>query len=523
MNILKKGLLKWYFNKMAKNIDHFSAHPLEAQADVFKTLMKKGSQTEFGKDYCLNPETTYEEFRSKVPIHHYEKLLPYIERIKNNEANVLWPGRPLYLATTSGTTSGEKFIPVTKDSLKKGMDSSVLCSATYLRETNNYTPLDKKMVILSANPKLIKDKYFSYGKITGIFNNHIPSFMKRNRIPSVETNMIEDWDLKMQKTVDESIGADVGMVGGFPAWIIRYFERVLEKTGKKTIIEVFPNLQVITHGGVAYGPYKKRMETLIGKPFQRLEVFSASEGFMAFQDQQNKEDMLLVPNGEIFYEFVPLTEWGKEDAKRISLKDVEVGIPYAMVITTMGGLWAYDLGDTVTFTSTAPYRLKVSGRTKHFISNSGEHLISEQVESALTKTAISFGVEVRDFSVAPHITDEVGGNRHEWLIEFKTLPTSLDDFSTRLSQELCDISDNYFLLIDGSVLHPPIVSALKEGAFVDYMKSINKMTHQNKVPRLMNNRDLADKLQSYVISRGHSNAKPNQSNTSTSVPLGENP
>lgn len=352
MNPIKKAFLQWYFSRMAKKIDRFSEHPLEAQEQVFKTLMEKGSRTAFGKAHGLTEKTTYLEYQNKVEIHHYDKLLPYIERIRKNEEDILWPGRPLYLATTSGTTSVEKFIPVTKYSLKKGMASSVLCSATFLRETNNYRPLDKKMVILSANPKLIKDRHISYGKITGIFNNHIPSFMKRNRVPSVETNMTEDWDLKMKKTVEESIGCDVGMVGGFPAWIIRYFERVLEKTGKQSIKEVFPNLEVITHGGVAYGPYKKRMETLIGKPFHRLEVFSASEGFMAFQDQQEKDDLLLVPNGEIFYEFVPLDQWGDPKVKRVALKDVKVGVPYAMVITTMAGLWAYDIGDTVTFTST---------------------------------------------------------------------------------------------------------------------------------------------------------------------------
>jgi hypothetical protein len=497
---LKKFILKIYFGRMAKKIAQFSQMPLQGQREVFKSLMAKVSQTEFGVQYELTPETTYDEFKSKVPIHDYEKLRPYVEKIRAGEKDILWPGLPLYLATTSGTTSGEKFIPVTKDSLDRGMASSVLCSATYLQETNNYDPLFRKMVILSANPKLIHENHLSIGKITGIFNNHIPSFMKKNRIPSVATNSIEDWDLKMLKTVEESIGQDVGMVGGFPGWIIRYFERLLEKTGAKTISEVFPNLQIITHGGVAYGPYRKRMETLIGKPFHHLEVFSASEGFMAFQDQQERDDLLLVPNGEIFYEFVPMTEWGKENPNRLSLGDVKVGENYALIISTMGGLWAYDIGDTVTFTSTKPYRLKVSGRTKHFISNSGEHLISEQVELALTHTAQSFNVEIKDFSVAPLITDEERGNRHEWLIEFEETPNDLESFAQNLSRELCKISDNYNLLIEGSVLHHPVITPLKKNAFVEYMKSINKMTHQNKVPRLMNNRSLADGIRPWTRS-----------------------
>lgn len=498
MKWLKKIILKLYFGRMAHKIAKFRQMPLQAQHEVFKTLMSKVAHTNFGKVYGLTEETTYEEFRSKVPIHDYEKLRPYVEKIRAGEKDILWPGIPLYLATTSGTTSGEKFIPVTKDSLDRGMASSVLCSATYLEETQNFTPLFKKMVILSANPKLIHDEHLSYGKITGIFNKHIPSFMKKNRIPSVATNSIEDWDLKMLKTVEESIGQDVGMVGGFPAWIIRYFERLLEKTGAQTISEVFPNLQIITHGGVAYGPYKKRMETLIGRPFHRLEVFSASEGFMAFQDQQNTEDLLLVPNGEIFYEFVLMEDLGKENPPRVSLSDVEVGKTYALIISTMAGLWAYDIGDTVTFTSIKPYRLKVSGRTKHFISNSGEHLISEQVEKALTQTANKYHVEVKDFSVAPFIRDEDCGNRHEWLIEFQEQPKDLDKFAKDLCHELCEISDNYKLLIEGSVLHPPIVTPLQQGAFVEYMKSINKMTHQNKVPRLMNNRTLADGIRPWT-------------------------
>jgi hypothetical protein len=440
----------------------------------------------------------YEDFQMKVPIHNYDRLLPWIEKVLAGKRDVLWPGVPLYLATTSGTTSGEKFIPVTKDSLKKGMKSTVLCTATYLNETGNSQPLQKKMVILSANPVLKNDKAVPYGKITGIFNNHIPNFMKKQRLPSVETNSIADWEEKIIKTVEETIGQDVGMVGGFPAWIIRYFEHVLEKTGKATIAEVFPNLQVITHGGVAYPPYKKRMETLIGRPFHRLEVFSASEGFMAFQDSQESEDMLLVPNAEIFYEFVPLIDWGSETTKRIPLSQVKLGIPYAMVISTMGGLWAYDLGDTVTFTCLAPFRLKVSGRTKHFISNSGEHLISEQVEKALSRALEKHQVQTNDFSVAPLIENREGGNRHEWLIEFQNEPKSLDEFSFDLHNNLKAISDNYTLLAETGVLYPPKVSPLKPHAFVDYMKSINKMTHQNKVPRLMNNRDLADAMKPWI-------------------------
>ncbi len=479
---------------MARKIDLFKNHAIREQEELFQRLMREGEKCSFGQDHRISATTSYEQFKNRVPINDYQKLLPYIERIQEGEENVLWPGLPQYLATTSGTTSGEKFIPVTKDSLSKGMKSSVLCTATYLRETKNTKPLFKKMVILSANPKLKQKGQINYGKITGIFNRHIPKFMKKQRIPSVETNSLEDWDEKMKKTVDESIGQNVGMVGGFPGWIIRYFERILEKTGKRTIAEVFPELEIITHGGVAYGPYQERMQELIGRPFHRLEVFSATEGFFAFQDQQNRDDLLLVPNGEVFFEFVPLENWGDPTATRIPLSAVEIGIPYAMVITTLAGLWAFDLGDTVTFTSTTPYRLKVSGRTKHFISNSGEHLISEQVEEALQKTCSTLNARVNDFSVAPHIENKEGGNRHEWMIEFEREPKDYPEFIALLNQHLCDLSDNYFLLIDGSILAPPLISAIKPGGFVNYMKFINKMTHQNKVPRLMNNRSLADAM-----------------------------
>lgn len=479
-----------YFSRMAKKIDLFERSALENQADLFKLLMKKVERTEFGKDHGLTHTSSYEDFIEKVPVHTYARLLPYINKIQDGKKDVLYPGRPLYLATTSGTTSGEKYIPVTKDSLSRGMKSSVLCTATYLRETKNYSPLLRKMVILSANPKLEKRGPLLYGKITGIFNRHIPRFMKKQRIPSVETNSIEDWDKKMLRTIDESIGENVGMVGGFPGWIIRYFERILEKTGKKTIKEVFPNLEIITHGGVAYGPYQSRMEELIGGAFHRLEVFSATEGFFAFQDRQGSDELLLVPNGEVFYEFIPLDLIDQKDPLRLRLSEIELGVPYAMIISTLAGLWAYDLGDTVTFTSKKPYRLKVSGRTKHFISNSGEHLISEQVESALKKTSQSHRIHVNDFSVAPHITEE--GNRHEWLIEFETEPQDTKAFIRDLNLNLCALSDNYNLLIEGSVLIPPIISSIEKGGFVEYMKSINKMTHQNKVPRLMNNRTLAD-------------------------------
>ncbi len=489
---LNNLFFKPYFARMARKIDLFESHALKEQEQLFKRLMKKVEKTSFGRDHQLKALTTYEEFVSQVPVHSYARLLPYIHKIQAGEKDVLYPGRPLYLATTSGTTSGEKYIPVTKDSLSKGMKSSVLCTATYLRETKNYSPLLKKMVILSANPKLQKKGRLLYGKITGIFNRHIPRFMKKQRIPSVETNKIEDWDLKMLKTVEESIGQNVGMVGGFPGWIIRYFERILEKTGKKTIKEVFPHLEIITHGGVAYGPYQSRMEELIGGAFHRLEVFSATEGFFAFQDRQGSNELLLVPNGEVFYEFIPLDLIDSKNPPRIRLSEVETGIPYAMIISTLAGLWAYDLGDTVTFTSTSPFRLKVSGRTKHFISNSGEHLISEQVEEALQKAADSHRAKVNDFSVAPHITSQ--GNRHEWLIEFEKEPQDWNLFISDLNLNLCSLSDNYQLLIEGSVLVPPLISSIEKGGFVSYMKSINKMTHQNKVPRLMNNRQLADAM-----------------------------
>ena len=494
---LKEFISKIYFKRMLKKIENFQKDPVGEQETIFRYLMKQASKTQFGKDHGLTPNTSYEDFKKLVEIKKYDDFIPYIDKVLEGEKNVLYPGKPLYLATTSGTTSGEKYIPVTKDSLKRGMASSVLCSATYLEETQNYPSLFKKMVILSANPALENINGVLTGKITGIFNRHIPSFMKKQRIPSVETNSMDDWDEKMERTIYEALGQDVGMVGGFPGWIIRFFERTLQVTGKKTIKEVFPNLKIITHGGVAYGPYKERMETLIGEQFDRLEVFSASEGFMAFQDRQQTEDMLLVPNSEIFFEFVPLDQWGTPDAERLSLKDVKVGIPYALVISTMAGLWAYDLGDTITFTSLNPYRLKVSGRTKHFISNSGEHLISEQVEWALTETAKTFGVEIIDFSVAPLITNTENGNRHEWLIEFQNHPEDLQAFSQSLADNLCIKSDNYKILRESSILHDPVVTPLKRGAFVNYMKSIGKMTHQNKVPRLMNSRNLADAVKAY--------------------------
>lgn len=499
MGWLKNFILKSYFKIIQKKINHWQENPLSSQRAVFNKLLHKGLMTSFGKEHRFHQIKNYEDFKANVPLHTYDLLLKYIDRIRVGEKDVLWPGRPLYLATTSGTTSGEKYIPVTKDSLKKGMASTVLCSASYITETDNTDPLNRKMVILSANPELKKDSFLQYGKITGIFNKHIPNFMKSQRIPSIETNMIWDWEKKMIQTVKESIGQDVGMIGGFPAWIIRYFERVLEETGKDTIAEVFPNLQVITHGGVSYPPYKKRMESLIGKPFHRLEVFSASEGFMAYQDKQDRDDLLLVTSGEIFYEFVPLEDCGKESPRRFQLSEVEVGVNYAIYISTMGGLWAYEIGDTVTFTQTKPYRLKVSGRTKHFISNSGEHLISEQVEMALGKTCDKLNVEVNDFSVAPSIKDEPGGNRHEWLIEFKSPPKNLSDFSSELSLALREVSDNYNLLVESEVLNLPIITPLKKGAFVEYMKSINKMTHQNKVPRLMNNRELANGIQPWAL------------------------
>ncbi|MDB5231073.1 MAG: hypothetical protein JWN76_1878, partial [Chitinophagaceae bacterium] len=416
----------------------------------------------------------------------------YIEMIKEGRQNILWKGKPIYFAKTSGTTSGVKYIPITKDSIPNHINTARNALLCYMAETGNYNFADGKMIFLSGSPELDRIAGIPTGRLSGIVNHHIPKYLRTNQLPSYETNCIEDWETKLDKIVEETIHQDMALISGIPPWMQMYFDRLREKTGK-TITELFPNFSVMVYGGVNFEPYRKRLFDAIGKTIDSIETFPASEGFFAFQDSQKEPGLLLNTNSGIFYEFVPANEIFNEDPTRLSLKDIKVGENYALIINNNAGLWGYNIGDTVKFVSVNPYRLVVTGRIKHFISAFGEHVIAEEVEHALMKAATEQSISITEFTVAPFVSQDGGKSYHEWFIEFETTP-DLEKFSKLVDDNLREKNVYYDDLIAGNILQTLKIHSVRKGGFIDYMKSIGKLGGQNKLPRLSNDRKIAEEL-----------------------------
>jgi hypothetical protein len=430
-------------------------------------------------------------------VRDYEQFKPYIEKIKEGKHNVLWKGLPIYLAKTSGTTSGVKYIPISKDSIDNHINTARNALLCYIAESGNTTFTEGKMIFLSGSPELERIGGIPTGRLSGIVNHHVPSYLRANQLPSYETNCIDDWETKLDKIVAETINQDMTLISGIPPWAQMYFDRLIEKTGKR-IKDLFPNFSVLVHGGVNFEPYRHRLFESIGSPIAAIETFPASEGFIAFQDSQEAEGLLLNTNSGIFFEFVPANEIFNANPTRLSLKDVKVGENYAMLINSNAGLWGYNIGDTVKFVSTNPYRLVVTGRIKHFISAFGEHVIGEEVEQSLIKAAEEEGVHITEFTVAPMITQGKGKSYHEWFIEFENKPANLDRFAQKVDVNLRNKNIYYNDLITGNILLPLHIRPVKKHGFIDYMKSIGKLGGQNKVPRLSNDRNIASALEKYV-------------------------
>lgn len=471
---------------------------LPDQEAILQHLLKTGRQTIFGKDHRFAEVDNHGAFTQAVPIRDYELLKPYIEQVKEGKHNVLWKGRPIYFAKTSGTTSGMKYIPITRDSIPNHMNTARNALLTYIAETGNNKFADGKMIFLSGSPELERVGDIPFGRLSGIVNHHIPRYLRTNQLPSYATNCIEDWETKLDKIVQETIGQNMTLISGIPPWMQMYFDRIMEKTGKK-VGEAFPNFSVMVQGGVNFEPYKKKLYESIGRNIDCIEVFPASEGFFAFQDSQKEKGLLLNTNSGIYYEFIPASEIFNENPTRLSLKDVQVGENYALVISSNAGLWAYNIGDTVKFVSTDPYRLVVSGRIKHFISAFGEHIIGEEVDKAMLETAAQTGARITEFTVAPMVEQGEGKSYHEWLVEFEEEPEDLERFVQTLDQQMRIQNVYYDDLIKGSILQPLRLNMLRKNAFIDYMKSVGKLGGQNKVPRLGNDRKLADALAPYII------------------------
>jgi hypothetical protein len=470
---------------------------LADQDNILKSLIKTGKATDFGVDHGFKDVENHNSFKQAVPIRDYEAFKPYIEKIKEGKHNVLWKGRPIYFAKTSGTTSGVKYIPITKDSIPNHINTARNALLNYMSETGNTSFADGKLIFLSGSPELERISDIPTGRLSGIVNHHIPKYLRSNQMPSYETNCIEDWETKLDKIVDETINQNMTLISGIPPWMQMYFDRLKEKSGKN-IRDLFPDFSVMVHGGVNFEPYKAKLFDTIGKAMHSIETFPASEGFFAFQDSQQEEGLLLNTDSGIYFEFIPAGEIFNENPKRLSLHDVKVGENYALIINNNAGLWGYNIGDTVKFISISPYRLIVTGRIKHFISAFGEHVIGEEVEQSLLKAAKEENVRITEFTVAPMINQYEGKSYHEWYIEFENTPDNMNSFAKKVDDNLRKKNIYYDDLIRGNILQPLKIAEVKKGGFIDYMKSIGKLGGQNKVPRLSNDRKIADELKHWL-------------------------
>ena len=496
----KSRLLQPIAKYASKQIKRWAAQPIEAQERIFQQLIQKGRQTQFGQDHQFDKIKNYEAFKAHVPIRDYEALRPYIDKILKGEKDVLWPGVPKYFAKTSGTTSGVKYIPLTKDSIPSHFGSARNATFNYIAETGNRHFADGYMIFLSGSPELQSKSGIATGRLSGIVNHQVPAWLRSNQMPSYPTNCIEAWEDKLDKIVEETIHQDMRMISGIPPWVQMYYERLLEVSGKKYIKDLFPNFSLFVYGGVNYEPYRAKLEELVGKRLDSLETYPASEGFIAFQDSQQEKGLLLNVNAGLFFEFIPASEIFNENPTRLSIKDVEIGVNYAIIINSNAGLWGYNIGDTVQFVSKFPHRIIVSGRIKHFISAFGEHVIGKEVEEALLPIANAEGVKIVEFTVAPQVSPPEGGEPyHEWFIEFDNLPNDLNAFATKVDAAMVKQNIYYEDLIVGNILQPLKIRALKKGSFIAYMKSQGKLGGQNKVPRLANDRKIADFLKPYEI------------------------
>jgi hypothetical protein len=491
----KSFLVKPLAKRIAKNIDRWASDAVGAQREVFQELVATGKRTAFGKEHHFDQINSIEAFQGEVPVQDYEGIKHYIERIKQGEADVLWKGYPKYFAKTSGTTSGVKYIPLTKDSMPNHFGTARNALFNYYARTGRGEWLDGKMIFLSGSPELEEVGGIPTGRLSGIVNHEVPSWLRTSQMPSYSTNCIDEWEEKLERIIDETLEEDMRLISGIPPWVQMYYERLLERTGKKTVKEIFPNFSMFVYGGVNFEPYRASLEQLVGQRLDSVETYPASEGFIAFQDHQEEKGLLLNAHSGIFFEFIPLDEFHSDNPTRLWLEEIELGVNYVLIINSNAGLWGYNIGDTVQFVSKDPYRLLVSGRVKHFISAFGEHVIGKEVEEAMRRVATTFNLRTTEFTVAPQITPPEGGlPYHQWLIEFDEIPAQLDQIAKALNDEMIKQNIYYQDLMEGKILKPLVIQPLPAGAFRAYMKKQGKLGGQNKVPRLSNDRKIADQL-----------------------------
>jgi phenylacetate-coenzyme A ligase PaaK-like adenylate-forming protein len=478
-------------------------NPIETQQKVFQNLIASADFTQFGKDHNFSKIKSYEDFAKQVPIRDYEELRPYIDRVVKGEEDILWKGKPIYFAKTSGTTSGAKYIPLTKESMPFHIEAARNAILNYIHETGKAAFVDGKMIFLQGSPILEEKNGIKIGRLSGIVAHFVPNYLQKNRMPSWETNCIEDWETKVDAIVEETFNENMTVISGIPSWVQMYFEKLEQKgdtrvAGEpgeaKPVGEIFKNFNLFIYGGVNYEPYRAKFENLIGRKVDSIELFPASEGFFAYQDSQAAKGMLLLLNSGIFYEFVKSEEFFTEKPRRYTIGEVELYVNYVLIISTNAGLWAYNIGDTVQFTSFKPYRVIVSGRIKHYISAFGEHVIGKEVECALKEAMENSNIRINEFTVAPQIAPNSGLPYHEWFIEFENEPENLNEFALKIDYAMRKQNSYYDDLIVGKVLKTLVISKVSKNGFQEYMKSIGKLGGQNKIPRLSNDRKIADLL-----------------------------
>jgi hypothetical protein len=496
---LKSFAAKIFAKNIAKKTAKWVNNPFETQEEVFQSLISNAKNTDFGKDHNFSQIKSHSDFINNIPIRDYEELKGYVEKVVAGQRDVLWPGKPAYFAKTSGTTSGVKYIPITHESIKYQVEASRNAILNYIHETGNADFVDGKMIFLQGSPEMKEKNGIKVGRLSGISAHYVPNYLQKNRLPSWETNCLEDWDTKVNKIVEETVNENMTVIAGIPSWVQMYFEKLNTRTDKK-IGDLFKNFQLFIYGGVNYEPYRAKFENLIGRRVDSIELFPASEGFFAYQNSQKENGMLLLLNSGIFYEFVKADEFFVESPKRITLKDVEFGVNYVMIISTNAGLWGYNLGDTIQFISLKPFKIIVSGRIKHFISAFGEHVIGKEVEEAMKQAIEGTDASINEFTVAPQINpEEKELPYHEWLIEFEHPPSDIKKFISILDKALQQQNTYYFDLIEGKILQTLKITQIKKDGFQEYMKSIGKLGGQNKVQRLSNDRKVADALKNWSL------------------------
>ena len=473
-------------------------NPIQAQSKTFEYLINNGQKTLFGQQYFLKEIRSYEEFKQSIPVSDYEKFKIYIDRIIKGESDVIWPGKPIYFSKTSGTTSGIKNIPIFRNAIKTHINSARDSILQYILNSGDTNFIKGKQMFIQGSPVLKTKKGIKVGRLSGIVAHHVPFYLRSSRMPSWDVNCIDDWEEKINAIVEETINQNMTLISGIPPWVKMYFEKIIEKSGQK-VANVFKNFSLFIYGGVSFKPYKKIFDELIGRNVNSIELYPASEGFFAYQDELDNDSMLLLLNNHIFYEFIETHDLLVGNNNYIPLSDVKVGKNYALIISTSSGLWRYNIGDTIRFTELNPYRIIVTGRIKHFISAFGEHVIANEVETAIIEASSKLKSRIREFTVAPQVSPEFGLPYHEWFIEFDQINDNLEEIESLIDKIMQRQNIYYNDLIQGKILSPLRITKIKKGGFNSYMKSIGKLGGQNKVPHLSNNRKIANQLKNQIL------------------------